>query len=42
MNENLDRIRHGWFPRKDAQWIVLAAIVKMAIRKLHNQKVYKE
>ena len=21
MNENLDRIKHGWSPRKDANWI---------------------
>jgi hypothetical protein len=41
MNENLDRIKHGWFPRKDAHWIwwivadviVLIGIVKMWITK---------
>ena len=40
MNENLDRLRHGWFPRHDAHWIwwiiadvvVLVAIAKLAVR----------
>jgi hypothetical protein len=41
MNENLDRLKHGWSPRKDANWvwwmladgIVLIAIMKMWIKK---------
>jgi hypothetical protein len=50
MNENMDRIKHGWHPRKDANWIwwiiadgiVLTAIAKMRIKQIwHNQKVYE-
>jgi hypothetical protein len=37
MNENLDRIRDGWFPRQDANWfwwVVADTIVLVSILKL--------
>jgi hypothetical protein len=37
MNENLDRIKHGWLPRKDAHgiwWIIADVIVLIAIVKM--------
>jgi hypothetical protein len=37
MNENIDRIRDGWIPRKDAHWfwwVVADAIVLVSILKL--------
>jgi len=40
MNDNLDRLRHGWHPRKNAAWfwwvgadlIALCGIIKAIIR----------
>jgi hypothetical protein len=41
VNENLDRLRHGWQPRKDARWywhvladlIMLVGMVRRRVRR---------